>query len=216
MTRQPKDKPARTDRISRRRLFSMTSAAAGVTVASSLCSNADEAEAPKVLGRGDRVNLSQADEEVIRRAYDLGHQYEKRHGGCAQCTVAALQDAIPFLAADEDVFRAASCLDGGATPDGTQNCGSFTGAGMVIGYLCGGRTRETEHFRGSTGLAHELIRRVYRRFKEDYGSVLCKDVGKAKQHDCPAVVGTTAKWVAEVLLEEFAGYEPPRAGESEA
>jgi hypothetical protein len=161
------------------------------------------AKAAAILGKGDHVDLEAKPEELVEKAYQLGHEYEKKHGGCAQCTVAALQDALPFVDADEDVFRAASCLDGGATPTGLQNCGSFTGCGMIIGYLCG-RTRNGQ-FHGSSGLAHKLLRKVYQRYVDEYGSVLCKDVRKGAEGDCPEVVGRAARWAAEALLEEFAG-----------
>lgn len=129
--------------------------------------------------------------------------------------MAAVQDGVPFLKVDNGLFRGASCLDGGATPTGIQNCGSFTGAGMVIGYLCG-RTREKE-FKGSAGLSHEICREVYERFKEEYGSVLCKDVRKGAEGNCPEVVGRAAKWTAEALLREFCDYgdEQPSPASSE-
>lgn len=156
----------------------------------------------RILKRDDKIDVDRDPQEIAEKAYQLGHKYEKRYGGCAQCSLAALQDAIAFVGVDEDVFRAASCLDGGATPTGLQNCGAFTGCGMVIGYLCG-RTRGDE-FEGSTGLSHDLIHRVYKRFQQQYGSVLCKDVRKGAEKDCPEVVGRAARWTAEVLLEQFA------------
>lgn len=163
-----------------------------------------------MLRRGDRIDLAGGEEQVLQTAYRFGYDYQKRHGGCAQCTVAALQDALPFVPAEVNLFRGAACLDGGATPKGVQNCGSFTGAAMVIGHLCG-RTRD-EIFFGENGLCHELVRKVYQRFEEQYGSVLCKDVRERAKGDCPEVVGKAARWTAEVLLETFAGYraeEPP-------
>ena len=78
-------------------------------------------------------------------------------GGCCQCTLAALQDAMPFLTSDLGLFRAASCLDGGVTPTGLHQCGSFTAAGLAIGYLCG-RTRD-EIFFGDRTLARQLLKR---------------------------------------------------------
>lgn len=155
-----------------------------------------------ILKPGQKIDIDGEGEQILRKAYRLGHEYEKKYGGCAQCIVAALQDAVPFVPRDQGVFRAASCLDGGATPTGLQNCGAFTGCGMVIGHLCG-RTREKE-FQGDSGFSRNLIRKVYGQFKEEYGSVLCRDVKKAAKGDCPKVVATAAKWTAEVLLKEFA------------
>jgi len=178
----------------------------GLAVAAPTVSFGQPSGPAPLLGRGDRVDLSGREAAILDEAYRLGYDYEKRYGGCAQCTVAALQDALPIVPADAGLFRGASCLDGGATPSGLQNCGAFTGAGMVIGFLCG-RTRD-EIFFGDKGLSHELIRKVYQRFEDRYGSVLCKEVRAKAEADCPAVVGTAAQWTAEVLLEAFAGYCP--------
>jgi len=140
----------------------------------------------KVLDKNSQIDIDHRGKEIIQKAYKLGYEYEKKHGGCCRCTVAAIQDAIEFIPKDEDVFRAACCLDGGATPTGIQNCGAFTSSGIIIGYLCG-----TNPF-GSTGLSHKLIREVYEKFKDAYGSVLCKDVKKKGKGNCPEVVGRAA------------------------
>ncbi|MFO7976432.1 MAG: C-GCAxxG-C-C family protein [Candidatus Hydrogenedentota bacterium] len=137
---------------------------------------------------------------LIKRAYDLGYKIHSDHGGCCRCTVAALQDGLEMVPKDEGLFRAATCLDGGAAPGRKQNCGCFTGAGIVIGYICGG-----ENF-GSTSLAHKLIQQVARKFQKTYGSVLCQDA--VKSGDCHEIVGRTAQWTAEALLTQFCGYMP--------
>lgn len=160
----------------------------------------------RVLARGDTFGLEVDPREIVEKAYQLGHEYEGKHGGCARCTVAALQDALPMVASDEGLFRAATCLDGGATPVGEQNCGGFTGAGMVIGYVCGSRRNDTFH--GTAELAHGLLHQVYRRFAEAYGTVLCCDVRKGAKGDCPEVVGQAARWTAEAILGAFCGYVP--------
>jgi len=151
----------------------------------------------KVLDEKNCFDIGDKGKAIIEKAYDLGYLYEDKHKGCARCTVAALQDAIDFIPEDEELFRAASCLDGGATPTKIANCGSFTGSGMVIGWLCG-----TGRF-GDNALSHELIHKVYKRFEEEYGSVICKEVRKSAGGKCPQVVGRAAKWTAEILLKQF-------------
>jgi len=199
--------------ISRRQLLAGTGAGAALVLGGSLPAPGQCGEKPKVLQRDDRVEIDCPAEEIIQKAYELGYQYEKEHGGCARCTVAACQDAIPFVAVDVDLFRGSTCLDGGATPVNIQTCGAFTGAGMVVGHLCG--STRGEKFEGSAKLAHELLHKVYDRFKEEYETVLCRDVRKGADGDCPEVVGRAAQWVAEVLLEEFTDYEPPEKPEEE-
>ncbi len=189
----------------RRRFIRVAPAAVGLTMCGARPGGRNRAKGRRLLKRGDKIDLDGSADAIIQEAHRLGYEYEKKYGGCAQCSVAALQDAVPFVPRNQGVFRAASCLDGGATPTGVQNCGAFTGCGMVIGHLCG-RTRRKE-FRGSSALSHDLIRKVYQRFKEEYGSVLCKDVRAAAERDCPKVVARAAKWTAEVLLREFTDYD---------
>jgi len=195
-----KNEPAR-GLSSRRQLLSLTGGGIALMLCGPLHASGQTAESKRILKHGDRINIGGRGEEIIQKAYELGYEYEKQHGGCARCTVAALQDAISFVVVDESLFRGSTCLDGGATPTETQNCGAFTGAGMVIGYVCG--STRGEEFEGDPRLAHELLHRVYDRFKEEYGTVLCEDVKKGAKADCPKVVARAARWTAEVLLAEF-------------
>jgi hypothetical protein len=183
-------------------------AAAGCTATTEPRPAPDTETAAIPFAEGQQVALEISAEQVIERAYVLGERYEREMKGCAQCTVAALQDAVSFVPADHGVFLASSCVDGGATPTKNANCGSFTGAGMVIGNVCG---RSRESFSGNSRLSHKLIRRLYDRYEEAYGSVLCKDIRAASGAQCPQVVGEAARWTAAILLEEFAGYSPESA-----
>lgn len=155
----------------------------------------------KVFDQKTRIDIGSKAKKMPAEAYRLGHEYEGKHRGCCRCTVAALQRAIEFIPEDKDVFRTSCCLDGGATPSGIHSCGGFTGSGIIIGYLCG-----TAPF-GNTGLSHKLIHEVHKKFKEAYGSVLCKDVRAKAKGDCPKVVGTAAKWTTEIILRRFTNYE---------
>ena len=155
----------------------------------------------KVLDKNDKFDIGGRSEQIIETAYKSGYDLEKKHGGCCRCTVAALQKAIEFIPEDMGLFRAAGCLDGGATPKEVQSCGAFTGLGMVIGWACG-----RENFQKNK-LAHNLIRKVYKQFKKEYGSVLCKDVKKKAKSDCKVVVANAVKWTTEVLLRQFTNYK---------
>ncbi len=118
--------------MSRRKLLGVTGAAAGLLAGTRCLASTGSPCGQRVLQSGDRVELAASPEEIIEKAYQMGYKYEKTHGGCARCTVATLQDALPFVAVDEGLFRGATCLDGGATPVSEQNCGAFTGAGMTM------------------------------------------------------------------------------------
>jgi len=158
--------------------------------------------AAAALKEGIRLQIDGDSQALIQKAYDLGHRYEGKYGNCCQCTLAALQDALPFVPKDVNLFRAGCGLDGGSTPVGVQNCGSFTGAAMILGYLTG-RWRDENRFIGGTRLAHRLTHRLYARYKEHYGTVLCQDVRKSVGGNCPEVVGRAARWATEILIEEF-------------
>lgn len=155
----------------------------------------------KVLTENDHFDIGNRGTEIIQKVYDLGYLFEDKHKGCARCTVASLQDAIDFLPADEGLFRAASCLDGGATPTKLANCGAFTGSGMVIGWICG-----TKRF-GDNALSRKLIHQVHACFEKEYGSVICKEVRDKADRKCPEVVGKVAKWTTEILLKQFTNYK---------
>jgi hypothetical protein len=151
----------------------------------------------KVGGRGA---------QIVARAQALGREYEGQYGNCAQCTIAALQDAIEFIPKSGDVFLAASCLHGGATKTGSANCGGFTGAGMVIGHLCG-RPRDRFGDRKAAALANKLLGEVAGRYEQAYGGVLCKDVREKAAKNCPEVVARAAGWAAESILKQFSDYD---------
>lgn len=154
----------------------------------------------KALDKNTQIDIGHRRKEIIETAYKLGYEYEKKHSGCCRCTVAALQGAIEFVSKDEGIFRTACCLDGGATPTGIHSCGGFTGSGIIIGYLCGANPF------GDTSLSHKLIHEVYEKFKDTYGSVLCKDVKKKGEHNCPEIVGKAARWTTEIILRQFTNY----------
>lgn len=154
----------------------------------------------KVLDKNSQIDIGHRGKEIMEKAYKLGHEYEGKHRGCCRCTVAALQGAIEFIPKDENIFRTACCLDGGATPSGIHSCGGFTGSGIIIGYLCGAGPF------GDTSLSHKVMHQVYEKFKDAYGSVLCKDVKEKAKRDCPEVVAKAARWTAEAILRQFTNY----------
>jgi len=151
-----------------------------------------------VLDKNSRIDVGNRSKAMAEKAYKLGFRYEEKHRGCARCTLAALQDAIEFIPKNEDLFRAASCLDGGATPDFSASCGAFTASGMMIGWVCG-----TGRF-GDNSLSHDLIHKVHQHFVSEYGSVVCKHIRENTDTNCPEVVGQAAKRTTEILLEQFA------------
>jgi len=159
---------------------------------------------------------------TLKKAYDLGFEYEKVYKGCSQCVLAAIQDL--FDARNDEVFRAASGLAGGAGLCGDGCCGGYSGGVMALSQFHG-RTREKFLDPDRTRKkSFDLAKKLHDKFIAEYGSVICRDIQQkifgrafyirdadefrkfeeAGAHDkkCPAVVGNAARWVAEILMEE--------------
>jgi C_GCAxxG_C_C family probable redox protein len=161
-------------------------------------------------------------EETLKKAYDMGFEYEKKYMGCSQCVLAAIQDL--FEEKNDDVFRAASALAGGVGSCGDGCCGAYTGGVVALSQLYG-RTRENFLDPNRTRKrAADLAKRLHDKFIAEYGTIICRDVQQkifgrpfylrdaddfkkfeeagAHEEKCPSVVANGARWVAEILLEE--------------
>jgi C_GCAxxG_C_C family probable redox protein len=157
----------------------------------------------------------------LKRVYDLGYEYERKYGNCAQCVLAALLDF--FGTEDEAVFKAATALSGGTAGMGDGNCGAYSGGVLALG-LKYGRERKDFSDRGKAKHASELARKLHTKFISEYGGVKCCDVQrkvfgrtfnlqdrrdyqefeKAGAHvdKCPNVVGKAALWTAEIISDD--------------
>ena len=160
--------------------------------------------------------------QITENAYELGKKYEKTYRGCSQTVIAALQDALNFR--NDDIFKAATGLAGGAGITCDSGCGAYTGGILIIGSLVG---RERNNFQDPEGIrfrTHQLARMLRDRFVQEYGSVICRDIQNkimgryyylpdpdefekfkeagASEIHCPEVVGKAAKWVVEILFQE--------------
>ncbi len=161
-------------------------------------------------------------EDILKKAYETAFSYENNYGNCPQCILATMQDL--FSLGGDDSFRSATALAGGGALAGDGTCGALTGGYMVIG-LAFGRDREgfTSGKRGVK--AYKAAKKLHDRFVENFKGVTCKDVqihilGRSfnlwdkedyKKFDemgghtdkCTNVVGKTAMWTAEIILEEM-------------
>jgi len=164
-------------------------------------------------------------EEILRKAYDLGFEYERTNRGCAQCVLGAIQDLFGL---PDSVFKAASALSGGMCTMGEGPCGALSGAMLAIGYYYG-RDRENFPLNEKARHAGQIGRDLWRTFEDEYGSIFCKgvqtkilgrsfnllDPNDRKAFDdagghtdkCTSVVGNTARWLAEIMLDN-----PPEKG----
>lgn len=161
--------------------------------------------------------------EKISRVMRKAYEYEKEYYGCSQCVLLAIQEVLGPKS--DPALMAATGFAGGIGLTGST-CGALIGGVMAAG-LKFGRDRETflshdpERVRFKS---YELAMRLCKRFEEEYGSYICRDIqeklfgrwynlsdpGQFEEFEdagghgpkgCPTVVGNAARWAAELILE---------------
>ncbi|BES66568.1 hypothetical protein SANA_30070 [Gottschalkiaceae bacterium SANA] len=160
---------------------------------------------------------------LMRKGYELGYQYEQDYKGCAQCTIAAV---LRVLDREEPVlFRAANGLAAGMALYCDGACGGYSGGILSLGLFAGRRIESFDGDRVEKDRCYALTKRLHDRFIQTYGTVICSEIhkeilgrpfclrvdadkpifeeaGAHSRDKCPAVVGTAASWVLEILYEE--------------
>ncbi len=161
-------------------------------------------------------------EEKIKKAYDLAFKYEAERGSCPQCVYSAIFEALGI--GDKKVVKAADGLAGGTALSAEGTCGALVGGLMAISTISG-RSYEKFCKNDSKRRVFRPSKKLYDRFKEEYGSILCKDVHKklfgrtfnlmdkddykefekmgAHVDKCPKVSGKVASWTAEIILDDL-------------
>ncbi len=157
-------------------------------------------------------------EDLMKRAYELGFNFEREYGSCSQCVFAAFSEVLGKR--NEEIFKAIDGLAGGLGRTGNGTCGALSGGVAAISQRYG---REEFPNLGQREKCMTLSKKLHDKFIEEYGSILCKDVqtkimgrsynlwdpkereefNKAGGHTdkCPDVVGKAAKWTVEILLD---------------
>lgn len=160
---------------------------------------------------------------ILRKAYNLAFEYEREYRGCAQCSLAALQDILEMR--DDGVFRSASGLSGGVGLSTEGTCGALTGGAMAIGMFFGREREEFDDPKRKREVAYRLCNQLAERFVAEYGSVVCKEIQKTylgreydlwdrdeyrdfddiayKRERCPELVGKAAMWACEIILDNL-------------
>ncbi len=111
-------------------------------------------------------------EELLKRIEERAIFFEKTYHGCSQCTLLAIQENLNLT--DEGAFKAATPLVGGVALMG-DTCGAVIGGLMAIG-LVFGRSKIEDGEALSKCL--RPARMFYRRFQQQYGSCICRDLQK--------------------------------------
>lgn len=163
------------------------------------------------------------DEELLKRAYTLGFEFEKKYHGCAQCAIGALYEIFPELRNDA-IFRAAGGLGAGVGMTCQGHCGGLSGAVMVLSQLYGRELKEINDPEKKRYVAFHLGQRMVQKFLDEYGTVICQEIhrrlmgrdfdlwdqkdkqsfehGGAHDRICPSVIGNAVQWTTQLILEK--------------
>jgi C_GCAxxG_C_C family probable redox protein len=162
--------------------------------------------------------------DLLDEVYKRSFEYEARVGSCPQCVLAALKETLGV--GDDSMFQASQGLTGGTSLSAQGTCGALAGGMMAISALVG-RTYPEFSAGQRKRLVFKYTRKLFEKFIKEYGSPLCCDVQKkifgrsymlldrqeyeafekagAHVDKCTSVSGNTARWTAEIILNELLG-----------
>jgi C_GCAxxG_C_C family probable redox protein len=162
-------------------------------------------------------------ESLVSKARKLGFAYERDYRGCAQCTIAAVQDVLGVK--NDAVFKAASGLAAGGGLLCVGFCGGYTGGVMMMSSLFGRRRDKFDDDRDERYASFHMANALHDRFKEKYGSVICREIhdalfgrrfdlwtpdgrqafedAGAHEDKCTGVVSDASAWVCAIILDEL-------------
>jgi len=164
--------------------------------------------------------MGDREEDILQRAFDRAKAHELASGGCPQCTLAGIFEALGVQ--DGAVFRAATGLADGVGLTGDGHCGALSGGTLAISYFFG---RSLEDFGDIMKQlkACMLAKKLHDEFIEKYGTCRCCDIQKklvgrfynlydpkemeeafksGMPEKCSTLVGETARMAARIILDE--------------
>ena len=117
--------------------------------------------------------MKKSKNEILDTAFNAAKQYEMKSGGCPQCTLAGIFDALEID--NDDIFKAATGLADGVGLTGNGHCGALSGGVLAISYLFG---RDKKDFGDIMKLveANLLAKRLVEQFMGKYGTCRCADL----------------------------------------
>lgn len=120
-------------------------------------------------------------EQLIDQIRQEAQTCETEIGGCARCTLFALQKYLSLCDQDktEPMLRSASTLSGGIAGAG-EVCGALTGGIMAIGLAYGSGEMTPvpagEEVKVRSGEASDRAYELLTRFQAEFGSIYCRDI----------------------------------------
>jgi len=159
----------------------------------------------------------------IKKAFELGFLYEKKYHGCAQCTIAAIQDSLDIR--NDHIFKAASTLGGGIGKLTDGACGGYSGGAIMISTFFGRTKNKFDDDEENKFYSNQLTIKLHQKFINVYRSVICQEIHEsifgrtfnlwdeekkreferlgAHQNKCTNVVANAAAWTTELILNEL-------------
>jgi len=159
-------------------------------------------------------------EEILKTVYDKAYKYEAEIGSCPQCVLSAIYETLEI--SGPETIRASDGLAGGTALSTEGTCGALVGGILAISSVVG-RTYEKFSKGESKRRVFQYSIKLYDKFLEKYGSIVCKNVHKklfgrsynlldnkeysefekagAHVDKCPMVAGDVARWAAEIILD---------------
>ncbi|MBS3808531.1 MAG: C_GCAxxG_C_C family protein [Desulfobacterales bacterium] len=159
--------------------------------------------------------------DTLQKAHDYAKRHELESGGCAQCCLAGIFEALG-VENDEGVFMAATGLADGVGLTGDGHCGALSGGVMAIGYFFGRSKKDFGNMKKQLK-ACILAKSLHDAFAEKYGTCRCADLQEklagrffnlydpeemeaaleaGMPEKCSDVVGETAQMAAHIILAE--------------
>lgn len=167
--------------------------------------------------------------ELVDKAYELGANFEMMSYGCSQSTVAAIHELLEM---DDVVVKVATSTCGGTANQFLGTCGALVGGVMVLDYFFGRPVQKMSYREQIDSnietmmVAFEPPERLADRFWQENGTIICSQIhrrffgrifylndeeemrkfddlgGHSDPSKCRRIVGNTAKWVMEILLNK--------------
>ena len=172
------------------------------------------------------IKLKESKENIIKKAEELGTDYEAIYKGCAQCTFLAIIDALRWgglelmsVEMEEKLYPAISVLTAGVCMTAEGTCGAVNSGVMALG-LAMGVSKDNPDIAATRNAAATIRNSFLEKIFREYHSILCKDVqrkyfGKAwnladdeMAHEFlgitrGCIIMDTAKLAAKHILDEY-------------
>ncbi len=165
--------------------------------------------------------------EAMELAFKLGFESEKNRLSCSQSSFHAITTVLGYR--NPQLFKSLVAFQGGGADSGMNSCGAFCGPLAVFGFFFGRDYSMWE--KGKMDMKASILgEKLLKKFREAYGSAVCKDIqthcigfgtqflkngaldkdafNKFEQHGgheivAPTVVGRAAAWAVEILWDEL-------------